>query len=88
MPKAVPGPSRDTETHDRIRHDRTSKTGRVTRTYVSAGPGVREVLRLLGGSPCCSDTKDLSLSLFSADYPGGYLGAGAEVQAREDLLHV
>jgi len=30
MPKAVPGPSRDTDTHDRIRHDRVDKTGVVT----------------------------------------------------------
>jgi transposase InsO family protein len=29
-PKAVPGPSRDTETHDRIRHDRVDKSGTVT----------------------------------------------------------
>jgi transposase InsO family protein len=30
MPKAVPGPSRDTDTHDRIRHDRVDKSGTVT----------------------------------------------------------
>jgi transposase InsO family protein len=30
LPKAVPGPSRDPDTHDRIRHDRISKTGNVT----------------------------------------------------------
>jgi transposase InsO family protein len=30
MPKAVPGPSRDTETHDRIRHDIVDKSGTVT----------------------------------------------------------
>ena len=30
MPKAVPGPSRDTETHDRVRHDRVDKSGTVT----------------------------------------------------------
>jgi transposase InsO family protein len=30
MPKALPGPSRDTETHDRIRHDRVDKSGTVT----------------------------------------------------------
>lgn len=30
MPKAVPDPSRDTETHDRIRHDRVDKSGTVT----------------------------------------------------------
>lgn len=30
MPKAVPGPSHDTETHDRIRHDRVDKSGTVT----------------------------------------------------------
>lgn len=30
MPKAVPGPTRDTDTHDRIRHDRVDKSGTVT----------------------------------------------------------
>jgi transposase InsO family protein len=30
MPKAVPGPSRDAETHDRIRHDIVDKSGTVT----------------------------------------------------------
>jgi transposase InsO family protein len=30
MPKALPGSSRDTETHDRIRHDRVDKSGSVT----------------------------------------------------------
>ena len=30
MPKALPGNSRDAETHDRIRHDRIDKTGAVT----------------------------------------------------------
>ncbi len=30
MPKALPGPSRDTETHDRVRHDRVDKSGTVT----------------------------------------------------------
>lgn len=30
MPKALPGPIRDTETHDRIRHDRVDKSGTVT----------------------------------------------------------
>ncbi len=30
MPKAVPGPSRDAQTHDRIRHDRVDKSGTVT----------------------------------------------------------
>ena len=30
MPKALPGNSRDTQTHDRIRHDRIDKTGAVT----------------------------------------------------------
>ena len=30
MPKAVPGPSRDTDTHDRIRHDVVDKSGTVT----------------------------------------------------------
>jgi transposase InsO family protein len=30
MPKAMPGPSRDTETHDRIRHDIVDKSGSVT----------------------------------------------------------
>ena len=30
MPKALPGPSRDAETHDRIRHDRIDKSGTVT----------------------------------------------------------
>jgi transposase InsO family protein len=29
-PKAVPGPSRDADTHDRIRHDRVDKSGSVT----------------------------------------------------------
>jgi hypothetical protein len=30
MPKALPGPSRDTDTHDRVRHDRVDKSGTVT----------------------------------------------------------
>ena len=30
MPKALPGPSRDTDTHDRIRHDVVDKSGTVT----------------------------------------------------------
>jgi transposase InsO family protein len=30
MPKALPGPSTDTESHDRIRHDRVDKSGTVT----------------------------------------------------------
>ena len=30
MPTALPGPSRDTDTHDRVRHDRIDKTGAVT----------------------------------------------------------
>jgi hypothetical protein len=30
MPKAVPGPSRDTDTHDRVRHDIVDKSGTVT----------------------------------------------------------
>ena len=30
MPKAVPGPSRDADTHDRVRHDRVDKSGTVT----------------------------------------------------------
>ncbi len=30
MPKALPGPSRDADTHDRIRHDRVGKSGTVT----------------------------------------------------------
>ena len=30
MPRAVPGPSRDAETHDRIRHDIVDKSGSVT----------------------------------------------------------
>ena len=30
MPKALPGNSHDTDTHDRIRHDRIDKTGAVT----------------------------------------------------------
>lgn len=30
MPKALPGNSRDADTHDRIRHDRVDKTGAVT----------------------------------------------------------
>jgi hypothetical protein len=30
MPKALPGTSRDVDTHDRIRHDRIDKTGAVT----------------------------------------------------------
>ncbi|PUA79246.1 IS481 family transposase [Nocardioides currus] len=30
LPKAVPGPSRDAETHDRIRHDIVDKSGTVT----------------------------------------------------------
>ena len=30
MPKAMPGESRDPDTHDRIRHDRVDKAGSVT----------------------------------------------------------
>jgi hypothetical protein len=30
LPKAVPGPSRDTDTHDRVRHDIIDKSGTVT----------------------------------------------------------
>ena len=30
LPKALPGPSRDTDTHDRVRHDRVGTTGTVT----------------------------------------------------------
>ena len=30
MPKALPGDSRDPDTHDRIRHDRVDKAGSVT----------------------------------------------------------
>ncbi len=30
MPKALPGPSRDADTHDRIRHDIVGKSGTVT----------------------------------------------------------
>jgi transposase InsO family protein len=30
LPKAVPGPSRDTDTHDRVRHDIVDKSGTVT----------------------------------------------------------
>jgi hypothetical protein len=30
VPKALPGPSRDAETHDRVRHDRVDKSGTVT----------------------------------------------------------
>jgi hypothetical protein len=30
MPKALPGPSRDADTHDRIRHDIVDKSGTVT----------------------------------------------------------
>jgi hypothetical protein len=30
MPKALPGPSRDADTHDRIRHDVVNKSGTVT----------------------------------------------------------
>lgn len=30
MPKALPGNTRDADTHDRIRHDRIDKTGSVT----------------------------------------------------------
>jgi transposase InsO family protein len=30
LPKALPGPSRDTDTHDRVRHDRVDKSGTVT----------------------------------------------------------
>lgn len=29
-PKALPGPSRETDTHDRTRHDRVDKSGTVT----------------------------------------------------------
>ena len=30
LPKAVPGPTRDPDTHDRVRHDRIDKAGSVT----------------------------------------------------------
>src|SRR4051812_35655002 len=30
LPKALPGPSRDADTHDRVRHDRIDDSGRVT----------------------------------------------------------
>ena len=30
MPKALPGPSRDADTHDRVRHDRVDGSGSVT----------------------------------------------------------
>lgn len=30
MPKALPGPSRDAETHDRVRHDTVDKSGTIT----------------------------------------------------------
>jgi hypothetical protein len=30
LPKALPGPSRDADSHDRIRHDRVDKSGTVT----------------------------------------------------------
>ena len=30
IPKALPGPSRDTDTHDRVRHDRVDTSGTVT----------------------------------------------------------
>ena len=30
MPKALPGDSRDPDTHDRVRHDRVDKAGSVT----------------------------------------------------------
>ena len=30
MPKALPGPSRDADTHHRIRHDRVDKSGTLT----------------------------------------------------------
>jgi hypothetical protein len=30
MPKALPGPSRDAETHNRVRHDRVDKSGTIT----------------------------------------------------------
>ena len=30
IPKALPGPSRDADTHDRVRHDRVDKSGTVT----------------------------------------------------------
>ena len=30
MPKALPRPSRDTDTHDRVRHDVIDKSGTVT----------------------------------------------------------
>ena len=30
LPKALPGPSRDPDTHDRVRHDRIDKSGTVT----------------------------------------------------------
>jgi transposase InsO family protein len=35
MPKAVPGPTRDPATHDRIRHDTVDKAGSVTRRHNS-----------------------------------------------------
>jgi hypothetical protein len=35
MPKAVPGPSRDPDTHDRIRHDIVDKAGSVTLRHCS-----------------------------------------------------
>ncbi len=30
MPKALPGPSRDADTHDRIRHDIVDRSGTIT----------------------------------------------------------
>jgi transposase InsO family protein len=30
VPKALPGPSRDAQTHDRVRHDRVDKSGTIT----------------------------------------------------------
>jgi hypothetical protein len=30
MPKALPGPSRDADSHHRVRHDRVDKSGTVT----------------------------------------------------------
>lgn len=36
MPRALPGPSRDPATHDRIRHDRIDKSGTVTLRVLDA----------------------------------------------------
>ena len=30
LPKALPGPSRDADSHDRVRHDRVDKSGTIT----------------------------------------------------------